>query len=130
MVGQELDTGSFPKLLGALAALVCALAVAFGAFGAHGLRARLEPAALEQWNTAARYFLYAGLGAFLASLATVVLGPRAATAGWTLLAGGVVFAGAVGGLALGAPRWLGAVAPLGGLGLIAGFLLLAWVALS
>ena len=88
------------------------------------------PEALEQWNTAARYFLYSGFGALLASLATAHLGGRAALAGWVLLAGGTVFAGSVGGLALGSPRWFGAIAPLGGLGLIGGFVLLAWAVLA
>lgn len=125
-----MPSDSIPRILTATAAIVCAVAVAAGAFGAHGLKARLDPQALEQWNTAARYFLYAGFGAFLASVAAPILGGRAALAGWVLLAGGAVFAGAVGGLALGSPRWFGAVAPLGGLGLIAGFLMLAWAALA
>lgn len=119
-----------PRYLMLTAALVCAAAVAAGAFGAHGLKARLSPEALDQWNTAARYFIYAGLGALFASLASVHLGGRAAVAGWLLLAGGAVFAGAVGGLALGSPRWFGAIAPLGGLGLIAGFVVLAWAVLA
>ena len=127
-----METYSFalPKSLMLTAALVCAAAVAAGAFGAHGLKARLSPEALEQWNTAARYFLYSGFGALLASLATAHLGGRAALAGWVLLAGGTVFAGSVGGLALGSPRWFGAIAPLGGLGLIGGFVLLAWAVLA
>lgn len=112
------------------AALVCAAAVAAGAFGAHGLEPRLSPKGLDQWNTAARYLMYAGLGALFASLSAAHFGTRAAWAGWTLLVGGIVFAGAVGGLALGLPRWLGAVAPLGGLGLVGGFLLLAWAVLA
>lgn len=121
---------ALPRYLMVTAALVCAAAVAGGAFGAHGLKARLSPEALEQWITAARYFMYAGLGALMASLATVHLGGKAAAAGWALLVGGAIFAGAVGGLALGAPRWFGAVAPLGGLGLIVGFVLLAWAVLT
>lgn len=127
-----MDTESFAisRYLMLTAALICASAVAAGAFGAHGLKARLSPDALDQWNTAARYFLYSGLGALFASLAAAHFGARATVAGWVLLGGGTVFALAVGGLALGSPRWFGAVAPLGGLGLIVGFLLLAWAALA
>ncbi|MEM9554342.1 MAG: DUF423 domain-containing protein [Acidobacteriota bacterium] len=117
------------KFVLALGALLAAAAVAGGAFGAHGLKGRLEPQALAQWETAARYLVYAGLGTILAGLAALQRGGLFATAGLVLAAGGVVFACAVGGLALGAPRWFGAVAPLGGLGMIAGFLLFAVAAL-
>jgi uncharacterized membrane protein YgdD (TMEM256/DUF423 family) len=48
--------------------------------------------------------------------------------GWLLLGGSALFAGSLGALALGAPRAIGAVTPVGGLGLIAGFLSFAWVA--
>jgi uncharacterized membrane protein YgdD (TMEM256/DUF423 family) len=46
----------------AAGALLCAAAIAAGAFGAHGLRARLDANALGQWETAARYLMYGGLG--------------------------------------------------------------------
>lgn len=118
------------RTLLALAALTCAVAVAAGAFGAHGLEKRLDPEALDQWKTAAQYLMYGGFGALLATLAAAHVGPRAQLAAWLLLAGGAVFAGAVGGLALGLPRWLGAVAPIGGTGLIVGFVLLAWAAFT
>lgn len=106
--------------LAAIGALVAALSVAAGAFGAHALAGRVDARGLELWATATRYLIYGGFGAIVAGFA----GARAA--GVSLLVGGAIFAGAVGGLALGAPRVLGAVAPIGGLGLIAGFLLLAW----
>lgn len=105
-------------------ALCCALSVAGGAFGAHGLSARLSADHLALWETAARYLMYAGFGVVLAGLAA----PRPGTgaAAWCLALGGVLFSGTVGALALGGPSWLGAVTPLGGLLLIAGFLFLAW----
>lgn len=118
------------RLLAAGAILV-ALAVAGGAFGAHALAERLAPRALAQWETAARYLVVAGFGVLATGLAALQAPLRRwTTPGVMLLSGGVVFAGAVGALALGAPRWLGAVAPLGGLLLIAGFLAVARVALS
>ena len=109
--------------------VVCALAVLAGAFGAHGLRARLDLRGLELWETAARYLMYSGLGLSLIGLAAGHW-PRSgfAWAGWILLAGALIFCGTVGWLALGGPRWLGAVTPVGGLLMIVGFLLFAWTA--
>ena len=113
-----------------LGALCAALAVAAGAFGAHALAARLDARALALWETAARYLMYGGLAQMaLGLLLRGAPAPAAAglgrAAGICLLAGALVFGGTVAALALGGPRWLGAVTPLGGLGLIAGFLLLA-----
>lgn len=114
----------------AAGALASAAAVAAGAFGAHGLQGRLSPRALELWETAARYLVYGGLGTVLAGLAA--LHGTGRTLPWAaalLLAGSAVFAGTVFALALGGPRWLGAVTPLGGSLMILGFLLFAWGAL-
>ena len=111
-------------------ALCCAVAVAAGAFGAHALAERLDVRSLALWETAARYLMYGGLGALLVGIAAVHW-PRAgfAYAGPCLLAGAAVFSGTVGAIALGGPRWLGAITPLGGLLMIAGFLGAAWAAL-
>lgn len=110
-------------------ALWCALAVAAGAFGAHALADRLDVRSLALWETAARYLMYGGLGAALVGMAGVQW-PRDGLvyAGISLLAGALVFSGTVGAIALGAPRWLGAVTPIGGLLMIAGFLVFAWTA--
>jgi uncharacterized membrane protein YgdD (TMEM256/DUF423 family) len=115
----------------ATGALAAALAVIAGAFGAHALAARLDPRALALWETAARYLMYGGLGlALLGLLARQgTAGRGTAAAGWCLLFGAVIFSGTVFALALGGPRWLGAVTPLGGTLLIAGFLLFAWASL-
>jgi uncharacterized membrane protein YgdD (TMEM256/DUF423 family) len=108
-------------------ALACAVAVAAGAFGAHGLQGRLSARGLELWETAARYLVYGGVGTVLAGL-VALHGPGRALpwAGALLLAGAAVFSGTVFALALGGPRWLGAVTPLGGTLMILGFLLFAW----
>ena len=106
-------------------ASVCALAVIAGAFGAHGLEARLDPAALELWETAARYFMYAGFGLIAIGLAARAMDRPLTAAGGSLLAGGLIFSGTVALLALGGPRWLGAITPIGGTLMIAGFVLLA-----
>ena len=115
------------RLLLALAALACALSVGAGAFGAHGLRGRLDARSLELWETAARYLMYGGLGALLAGLAALH-SPGARTLPWSaglLLAGAAVFSGTVFALSLGGPRVLGAVTPIGGLLMILGFLAFA-----
>lgn len=110
-------------------ALCCAVAVVAGAFGAHGLKARLDADALALWETAARYFMYGGLGQALIGLAALH-DPRRGfdAAGVCLLAGSLVFCGTVAALALGGPRWLGAVTPLGGLLMIVAFALFGWTA--
>ena len=108
---------------------LCALAVLAGAFGAHGLKSRLTVESLALWETAARYLIYAGFGLTLLGLVARQW-PRPGF-GWAasgLLVGAVVFSGTVTALALGAPRWLGAVTPIGGLLLIMGFVLFAWTA--
>ena len=109
-----------------IGAAVCALSVLAGAFGAHGLKARLAPESLELWETSARYFMYSGFGLIAIGLAAQVMAKPVASAGWLLLAGGTIFSGTVAALALGGPRWLGAITPIGGLLMIGGFVLLAF----
>jgi uncharacterized membrane protein YgdD (TMEM256/DUF423 family) len=110
------------------AGLLGAAGVALGAFGAHGLRARLDARALEVWETAVRYHLVHAV-----ALLALALSPHAAqlrTAGWLFAAGIALFSGSLYALALGGPRLLGPVTPLGGLALIAGWLWIARAALS
>jgi uncharacterized membrane protein YgdD (TMEM256/DUF423 family) len=119
-----------------LGALGGALAVIAGAFGAHALAARLEPRELQLWETAARYLMYGSLALVAVGLARLhgllrgieLRGIDAA--GWCLLLGSAIFSGTLFGLALGGPRVLGAVTPLGGLLIILGFLIFAWAALK
>ena len=119
-----------PQVWVAVGAVMAAAAIAAGAFGAHGLAGRLEPHALELWETACRYFIYVAFGVILTGLAARQgFGRGAGVAASLLTAGGLIFSGTVGALALGAPRWLGAVTPVGGLLLILGFLVFAWAAL-
>lgn len=101
-------------------------AVAAGAFGAHALEARVGPEALAWWETGARY-----LGLHTAPLFAVAAWaerPRARQAGVAFVGGAVVFAGTLFTMALGGPRWLGAVTPVGGLLLLAGWALLGLAA--
>jgi uncharacterized membrane protein YgdD (TMEM256/DUF423 family) len=104
-----------------IGAACAALGVALGAFGAHALKSRLDPAEFALWETATRYFFYGAFGQLLFGLFQQRVG-GSALPGWLLLAGSLLFAGSIYGLALGAPRLLGVVTPFGGLALIAGFL--------
>lgn len=118
--------GAMGNAILALGAVLCAAAVAAGAFGAHGLRARLDARELELWETAARYLMYGGLGVLLLTAADLARQRPPGAAPWLLAGGAAVFAGTVFALALGSPRWLGAVTPLGGAAMVAAFLLFAW----
>ncbi|OWK30822.1 DUF423 domain-containing protein [Sphingomonas mucosissima] len=101
-----------------LAALSGALAVGAGAFGAHGASGQ----AAEWLRTGGQYQLIHAVAALVA-LRLEARGP-----GWLFVAGGALFAGTLYLMALGAPRWLGAITPIGGTLLIVGWLWLAWVA--
>ena len=102
--------------------MLCATAVLGGAFAAHGLQQRLDPRALQLWETAARYMMYSGLGLTLfGAVASQRPRPGFERAGWALLVGALVFCGTVALLAIGGPGWLGAVTPVGGLLMILGF---------
>ena len=99
--------------------------MAAGAFGAHALRERLSPADLATFETAARYQMYHAL-ALLAVGWLVERGhPRAGLAGKLFLAGILLFSGSLYALTLGGLPWMGAVTPLGGVAMIAGWLALA-----
>ena len=103
------------------------LGVAAGAFGAHALRARLTPEDLAIFETAARYQMYHALALIgVAWAAARWPGGAASAAGWLLVVGTIVFSGSLYLLVLTGPRWLGAVTPLGGLALLAGWAALAW----
>lgn len=104
----------------ALASLSGAIAVGAGAFGAHGASGE----AAEWLKTGGHYQLIHAVSALIA----LQLGARGPA--WLFLAGGAVFAGTLYLMALGCPRWLGAVTPIGGAALIAGWLWLAWSAVS
>ena len=99
-----------------LAALSGALAVGAGAFGAHGAGGQ----AAEWLRTGGQYQLIHAVAALVA-LRLEARGPA-----WLFVAGGALFAGTLYLMALGAPRWLGAVTPIGGALMIAGWLWLAW----
>ena len=107
-----------------LAAALCFLAVALGAFGAHALKGTLEAnQTTEVWKTAVLYhFIHALALLMLAALPVV----HRAAAG-LFVAGILIFSGSLYLLALTNVKWLGAITPLGGLCLLAGW---AWLVIS
>jgi uncharacterized membrane protein YgdD (TMEM256/DUF423 family) len=109
------------------AALNALAAIAAGAFGAHGLEGRLDAHHLDIWQTAARYHMYGALGMAVCALAAASA-PGALRAGWVQQAGAAIFAVSLYLLAVTGTKWLGAITPLGGLGMMAGWALLALAA--
>ena len=113
----------------ALGAVLAGLGVAAGAFGAHGLEGRLSADDLDTYETAARYHVYHALALLAVAFAAQRFGGGLVTvAGWLFLAGIVLFSGTLYLLALSGVKVLGAVAPLGGACLLAGWGCLALAA--
>jgi uncharacterized membrane protein YgdD (TMEM256/DUF423 family) len=114
----------------AAAGVLLALATLAGALGAHTLKAHWGAPRLAVYDTAVRYQFYHALGLLGIGLALRMTG--SAVLRWSALlvtAGIVLFCGSLYALTLGAPRLIGAVTPLGGLALIAGWALFAFGAL-
>ncbi|WP_396220132.1 DUF423 domain-containing protein [Gemmatimonas sp.] len=106
------------------------IGVAAGAFGAHALRARLEPRLLEVFETGARYQMYHAIAMLAAAwIVTRFPGALANASGWLFLAGTVLFSGSLYAMAFTGIRALGAITPLGGVCFIAGWGCLALAAM-
>ncbi|MBM4267674.1 MAG: DUF423 domain-containing protein [Deltaproteobacteria bacterium] len=119
----------------ATGAVLVGIGVALGAFGAHGLKARLAPDLLEIYHTGVEYQLCHGLGIVLLGLFVSQHAAAGAPAGtslafWSFLAGVVLFSGSLYVLSLTGVRWLGAITPLGGLAFLVGWASFAWAALQ
>lgn len=111
------------RLLLSVCAVTGALAVVAGAFGAHALKPLLSGASMATWQTAVFYHL---VHALLATALTVsVFNAWTRRAAICLLVGCLLFSGSLYAMALGGPRWLGPITPLGGLCFIFGWLSLA-----
>ncbi|RKF17580.1 DUF423 domain-containing protein [Altericroceibacterium spongiae] len=104
-------------MIGMFAALSAALAVAAGAFGAHGAAGPQE----------AEWLRTGGLYQLIHAVAALAIMSRASGAAVTLLVGAAIFAVTLYLMSLGGPRWLGAVTPIGGTLLILGWLWAAWI---
>jgi uncharacterized membrane protein YgdD (TMEM256/DUF423 family) len=117
-----------PRIWLVLASLSGFCGVAAGAFGAHGVP---DPRAKALLETGGHYQLIHALAVFACFVVWRLLqAPMAGIAAWLFLAGSLVFSCSLYALALGAPRIMGAVTPIGGLLLLAGWLALAWAAFT
>ena len=110
-----------------IASLLGSLAVAFGAFGAHALRDRVEASLLANYQTGVTYMFYHVLALFVVAWA-ITRWPSSSLpvwAGWLFITGIVIFTGSLVLMAFTGQRWLGAITPIGGVAFIAAWLLLA-----
>ena len=109
-----------------ISAINMAIAVALGAFGAHGLKNIASAQQLEWWHTTTLYLFIHALGLLLVGLLIRLKYVKQTTA-WLLQIGIIIFAGSLYAMTLGAPLWFGAITPIGGVLMIAGWL---WLAVS
>ena len=108
-----------PRALLATAALCAAFAIAAGAFGAHGAAS----------VKAAEWLRTGGLYQLIHAVAAIAIMRTAPRSAWVMLTGSTLFAATLYAMAIGAPRWLGAITPIGGGLMIGGWLLLVCTAL-
>lgn len=110
----------------ALGGLLIALATISGAFGAHALQTRLSPERLDIYETAVRYHFFHALGLLAIGLAARSIdAPALRWSAVLVVAGIVLFSGSIYALSFSAPRFIGILTPIGGVGLIGGWLVFA-----
>ena len=112
-------------MLGAINAFLC---VAFGAFGAHGLKQSLSAEMLTVYQTGVQYHFYHSLGLIIVGLVLLHI-PKSKSvllSGWLMLGGIALFSASLYALSLTEIRALGAITPLGGIAFLSAWLLLAY----
>ena len=110
-----------------ISAINLALAVVLGAFGAHGLKKIASIEQITWWQTATDYFFYHALGLFALAILNKVIPQLPIKASfWLIQIGILFFCGSLYIMALGLPRILGAITPIGGALMILGWLMLAF----
>jgi uncharacterized membrane protein YgdD (TMEM256/DUF423 family) len=120
------------KIFFVIGSVLGGIAVATGAFGAHGLKNIVAPEMLETWDKAVRYQMYHALGLIAVTWALQTWPTQTrllSLGGWFFLAGVILFSGSLYGLVLSGVRQLGAVTPLGGVAFVVGWFCLvvaAW----
>lgn len=116
---------SNPKIIIAIAAILLALAVAAGAFGAHALKNVLSAERLETWQTAVQYHAWHALGLMLIAMIGVQFDLVVTWPASLILTGIVIFSGSLYVLCLTGIGWLGAITPIGGVAFILGWIVFA-----
>ena len=112
------------RVFGTLSALV---SVGAGAFGAHGLKGRLDPEMLSIFEVGARYQMYHAFALIAAAwLQTKWPSKLLTIGGWMFVAGTILFSGSLYMLSMTDEKWLGMITPFGGLAFMAGWACLAW----
>ncbi len=109
-----------------IAALNLAIGVGLGAFGAHGLKKFADSYAIDIWQTATLYLFVHALGLLAIGVLHTVSQYRADKSAYLMQGGIIIFSGSLYAMALGAPKWLGAITPIGGTLFIVAWLLLAF----
>jgi uncharacterized membrane protein YgdD (TMEM256/DUF423 family) len=116
-------TGPAWIVMGAIAA---GIGVILGAFGAHGLKSRVDPALLAVFETGVRYQMYHALALVAVGLARVHWpSTLISLAGWCFLVGILIFSGSLYLMTATGARWLGAITPIGGVAFIIGWIAFA-----
>jgi uncharacterized membrane protein YgdD (TMEM256/DUF423 family) len=118
------------KLFMLLGSLNMFIAVALGAFGAHGLKSRLSEEMMSIYQTGNHYHMIHSLGLLLMALFYDRFNGIGLVnwAGWAIFIGIIIFSGSLYLLSTSGLRWLGAITPIGGLAFILGWILLALAA--
>jgi len=113
------------KIFLILGGINAALVVLLGAFGAHGLKARMTAEMLAVYQTGVHYHLFHALGLIVVGLVATQISDSAYLrwSGWLMLAGIVLFSGSLYVLSVSGLRWLGMVTPFGGISFIVAWIL-------
>ncbi|HIW33535.1 MAG TPA: DUF423 domain-containing protein [Candidatus Paenibacillus intestinavium] len=111
-----------------IGAIFAAIAIALGAFGAHGLKEIVSERMLQNFETGVRYQMYGALGLMLIALASTVVKDykKLATGAMLIVVGMIIFSGSLYIMALTGATKLGAITPIGGVLLIAGWSFVVW----
>lgn len=111
-----------------IGAICAALAIALGAFGAHGLKEIVSERMLQNFETGVRYQMYNALGLMLIALASTMVKnyKKLATGAILIIVGIIIFSGSLYIMALTGKTILGAITPIGGVSLIAGWIFVVW----
>jgi len=120
------------KIFFTIGSILGGIAVATGAFGAHGLKKLVTPELLDTWEKAVRYQMYHALALLALAWAVTHWSEQIkllTVGGWLFLAGVILFSGSLYILVLSGVKWLGAITPLGGMAFVAGWACLALAAL-